>query len=213
LVGTAFDSKFAYSFGAFEGNTAFKIAPVAGLVASPRGSDGLMYAGRLQYSFWDAEPGYYGTGNYLGAKDILTVGVAGRTQNNGAVSATDQGKYSSYSVDFLLEKKDVGPGAISLEAAYYDYDTDGVFLSEEGQAYSAGAGYIFKDKFGWGQFQPFVRYQKFDADSNVDTKKYDVGVAYIMDGYNAQLSGTYSKTDVSNVSDVDSLVVALQLQF
>ncbi|MDP2248704.1 MAG: porin [Nitrosomonadales bacterium] len=213
LVGTAFDSKLAYSFGAFEGNTAFKIAPVAGLVASPRGSDGLMYAGRLQYSFWDAEPGYYGTGNYLGAKDILTVGVAGRTQNNGAVSATDQGKYSSYSVDFLLEKTGVGPGAVSLEAAYYDYDTDGVFLSEEGKAYSAGAGYIFKEKFGWGQFQPFVRYQKFDADSNVDTKKYDLGVAYIMDGYNAQLSGTYSKTDVSNVSDVDSLVVALQLQF
>lgn len=172
-----------------------------------------MYAGRLQYDFWDLEPGYYGTGNYLGTKDILAVGIAGRTQNNGAVSAAEQGKYSSYSVDFLLEKKGVGPGALSLEAAYYDYDTDDVFLSEQGKAYSAGAGYIFNEKVGWGQFQPFVRYQKFNADSKIDIKKYDLGVSYIIDGYNAQVSGFYSKQSTTNVSDIDSIVFALQLQF
>ncbi|MCB5189496.1 porin [Methylobacillus arboreus] len=213
VVGDLVEGRLSYSFGVFEGNTAFKISPVADQVASVRGSDGLMYAGRLQYNFWDLEPGYYGTGNYLGAKDILAIGIAGRTQNNGAVSATEQGKYSSYSIDFLLEKRGVGPGAISLEAAYYDYDTDDVFLSEQGKAYSAGAGYIFNEKVGWGQFQPFVRYQRFDADSNVDTKKYDLGVAYIIDGYNAQVSGFYSKQKTTGISDADSIVFALQLQF
>ncbi|MFJ5445519.1 porin [Methylobacillus methanolivorans] len=213
VVGNLLEGRLNYSFGVFEGNTAFKIAPVAGQVASVRGSDGLMYAGRLQYDFWDLEPGYYGTGNYLGTKDILAVGIAGRTQNNGAVSAAEQGKYSSYSVDFLLEKKGVGPGALSLEAAYYDYDTDDVFLSEQGKAYSAGAGYIFNEKVGWGQFQPFVRYQKFNADSKIDIKKYDLGVSYIIDGYNAQVSGFYSKQSTTNVSDIDSIVFALQLQF
>ena len=212
-VGTLMDGKVGYSFGAFEGNTAFQIAPVAGQVRPVRGSDGLMYAGRVQVDFWDPEPGYYGTGNYLGTKNILAVGLAGRTQNNGAVSATDQGTYSSYSIDFLLEKKDVGPGAVSLEAAYYDYDTDDVFLSEQGKAYSAGAGYIFKQKVGWGQFQPFVRYQRFDDDADIDTKKYDLGLAYIIDGYNAQVSGFYSSTDSNANSDIDSVVVALQLQF
>jgi len=112
-----------------------------------------------------------------------------------------------------LEKKDVGPGAVSLEAAYYDYDTDDVFLSEQGKAYSAGAGYIFKQKVGWGQFQPFVRYQRFDDDADIDTKKYDLGLAYIIDGYNAQVSGFYSSTDSNANSDIDSVVVALQLQF
>ncbi|MBC7696828.1 MAG: porin [Bacteroidia bacterium] len=214
-VGSLFDSKLAYSFGAFEGNTEFKITGPS-ITQGPRtGIDGLMYAGRLQYDFWDAEPGYYGTGNYLGAKDILAVGIAGRTQANGAASLTDQGRYSSYSVDFLLEKKDVGPGAVSFEAAYYDYDTDDVFLSEQGKAYSAGAGYIFSNKVGWGQFQPFARYQKFNSDAalNSDTKKYDLGVNYIIEGYNAQVSTVYSETKVSGNDSINALNVALQVQF
>src|SRR5690606_9502900 len=65
VVGSLMDGQVGYSFGAFEGNTAFQIAPVANQVRSSRGSDGLMYAGRLQLDFWDPEPGYYGTGNYL----------------------------------------------------------------------------------------------------------------------------------------------------
>ncbi|MBS0328695.1 MAG: porin, partial [Proteobacteria bacterium] len=163
--------------------------------------------------FWDAEPGYYGTGNYLGAKDILAIGIAGRTQKNGAYSAVATGDYTSYSVDFLLEKKGVGPGALSIEAAGYNYDTSDVFLSEQGTAYSAGLGYIFNQKVGWGQFQPFARYQKFSPDTNIDTKKYDLGVNYIIDGYNAQIAGVYSNTKVTGASDVNAFNIALQVQF
>ncbi len=211
VVGSLMGGKLAYSFGAFEGTTAFQIAPVT--VGTRTGSDGLMYAGRLQYDFWDAEPGYYGTGNYLGGKDILAVGVAGRTQKNGAFSTAATGDYSSYSVDFLLEKKGVGPGALSIEAAGYDYDTSNVFLSEQGKAYSAGLGYIFNQKVGWGQFQPFVRYQNFTPDNNIDTKKSELGVNYIIDGYNAQVSGVYSNTEVTGASDVGAINIALQVQF
>ena len=210
-VGSLFDGKISYSGGAFEGNTEFQIAPVT--VGVRKGSDDLMYAGRLQLDLWDAEPGYYGTGNYLGGKDILAVGVAGRTQGGGSVSATKTGDYNSYSVDFLLEKKDIGPGAVSVEAAYYNYDTDNVFLSEQGNAWSAGAGYIFNQPVGWGKVQPFVRYQEFDADNAVDTKKYDLGVAYIIDGYNAQVSAVYSNTETTKKSTVDAFNVALQVQF
>lgn len=214
VVGSVMDGKLAYAFGAFEGNTTFKIAPVATSTSAHRtGSDSLMYAGRLQMDFWDAEPGYYGTGNYLGGKDILAIGIAGRAQKNGAYSALATGDYASYSVDFLLEKKGVGPGALSIEAAGYDYDTDDVYLMEQGRAYSAGVGYIFDRKVGWGQLQPFVRYQKFTPDNNVDIKKYDVGVNYIIDGYNAQISGVFSNTEVTGASDVDAFTVAMQFQF
>jgi hypothetical protein len=217
--------KLSYSLGAFEGHTAFKITGPNIVQANPlTGSDGLMYAGRVQYDFWDAEPGYYGTGNYLGAKDILAIGIAGRTQNGGSESLIARGNYNSYSVDFLLEKTGVGPGAISLEAAYYDYDTDDVFLAEQGKAYSAAAGYIFNDTIGWGKFQPFVRWQRFAADGStiaagtntaagVDTKKYDIGTAYIIDGYNAQISAYYSKKEVTAAADVDSITATMQFQF
>jgi hypothetical protein len=116
-------------------------------------------------------------------------------------------------VDFLMEKKGVGPGALSIEAAGYDYATSNVFLSEQGTAYSAGVGYIFDQKVGWGQLQPFVRYQKFSPDTDIDTKKYDVGVNYIIDGYNAQVGAVYSNTDVTGAADVSAITVAMQFQF
>ena len=225
LVGSAFDSKLAYSFGAFEGDNIFRFSGVGALSETAGDKDKLMYAGRLQYDFWDAEPGYYGTGNYFGAKDILAIGIAGRSKKDGVVGSTlAVGDYTSYSVDFLLEKKDVGPGTASFEAAYYDYDTDDVLLVEQGTAYSAGAAYLFNAKVGWGQFMPFVRYQKFAADGSttgasvnstpdIDTKRYELGFNYVMEPYNAVITTAYSDTKVTGGSSTNALKVALQFQF
>lgn len=219
VVGNLMDGKLGYSAGAFEGHTTWTYSglgnPAVGSTAynAMKPADDLMYAARLQYDFWDAEPGYYGTGNYLGAKDILALGIAGRTQGDGAVSTTAKGSYSSYSVDFLLEKKLDSSGSPSLEAAYYDYKTGDVFLSEQGKAFSAAGGYLFSSKVGSGQLQPFVRYQKFDADTNVTSKQYDLGVNYIIESYNAQISGTYSKNQTTALADVNTFKVTMQFQY
>lgn len=224
------DSHLNIAFGAYDGDKIFRFSGINAQsskcgACAERPSDKLMYAGRVQMSFWDAEPGYYGTGNYYGAKDILTVGLAARYKSDGAVSLTEKGNYRMWSADFLLEKKDFGPGTVSLEAAYYDYDTDKVFLGEEGKAYSAGAAYLFNQTVGWGRFQPFLRYQRFDADgvtdgtgANVstagfDTKRSEIGVNYVIEPYNAMISAVYSKTKVTGASSNDGLQVALQLQF
>ncbi len=212
VVGTAFDQRLAYSFGAFEADKIFFYSGVADVTTNPNQGDELMYAGRLQYSFWDTEPGYYGTGNYLGAKDIFTVGVFARSKGDGAASATDVGDYSQWGADLLVEKK-LEAGAVSFEAAYYDYDTDDVFTGEQGEAYAMGAGFIFNEKVGWGQFMPFVHYQNFDADNNIETERTDFGVNYIMDGYNAQVSAVYRNLEVTGASDTDAFVMSMQLQF
>jgi hypothetical protein len=207
--------KLGYSFGAFEGHT-FGIGSLTQSQAKAAGikaDDSLMYAGRVQYDFWDAEPGYYGTGNYIGGADILAIGVAGRYQRDGILTIAKNGKYSAYNVDFLLEKRIKGSGAFAVEAAWYDYDTDDIIKSEQGKAYSAGASFIFEDKVGWGKFQPFARWQKFSADTDIDTKQIDAGVNYIIDGYNAQISAVYSKTKVTKAADLDKFSVTLQLQF
>ncbi|WP_438969823.1 porin [Methylophaga sp.] len=216
VVGLALDQRLNYSFGVFEGKDIFRFSvgtDGSGLEdRSNADDDDLMYAGRLQYSFWDKETGYYGTGNYLGAKDIFTIGVAAREKGDGAASATDVGDYSQWTVDLLLEKQ-LGAGAASFEAAYFDYDTDDVFLSEQGDAYYASAGFIFKEKVGWGQFMPFVRYQNFDADNDVETKRTDFGVNYIMDGYNASVTAVYKDLEVDGSDDADIFDVSVQLQF
>jgi len=219
IVGSAMDNKIGYSFGAFEGQNIFRFSGVGAQSQSSAAAktlnadDKLMYAGRLQVDFWDAEPGYYGTGNYFGAADILAIGIAGRQKSDGAISLTKAGDYSSYSVDFLLEKKDVGPGTASLEAAYYDYDTDDVFLSEQGKAYSAGAAYLFNEAVGWGKFMPFVRYQTFQPDTNIDVKKYEVGTNYVIAPYNALITAVYSDTKTDGASNVNAINVSMQFQF
>jgi len=219
IVGSAMDNKIGYSFGAFEGENIFRFSGVnaqsqsSAAAKALNADDKLMYAGRLQVDFWDAEPGYYGTGNYFGAADILAIGIAGRQKSDGAISLTKAGDYSSYSVDFLLEKKDVGPGTASLEAAYYDYDTDDVFLSEQGNAYSAGAAYLFNEAVGWGKFMPFVRYQTFQPDTNIDVKKYEVGTNYVIAPYNALITAVYSDTKTDGANNVNAFNVSMQFQF
>ena len=214
VVGSAMAGKLQYGFGAFNGHTAFNLSGVPAGYTNTASSTQPMYSGRVQYDFWDAEPGLlYGTGNYLGSKDILAIGVATRMSAGGANGTTARGDYNSTSVDFLFEKKGVGPGAISLEAAYYTYNTDGAVLSEQGKAISSAIGYIFNQKVGWGQFQPFVRYQKFNADNQITTSKYDFGTDYIIKAYNARVAGFYSKQSVTNSNDSNSVNVALQVQF
>ncbi|TWI60908.1 hypothetical protein IP91_04872 [Pseudoduganella lurida] len=211
--GNALDGKLGYSFGAFEGHT-FGIGSMTqseAKAAGIRASDKLMYAGRLQYDFWEAEPGYYGTGNYLGEKDILAIGVAGRQQSDGVLTTGGIGSYKSWNVDFLLEKKLAAGSGVSLEAAYYDYDTGDVILSEQGNAWSAGAGYIFP--VPKGRLQPFVRFQKFSADTGIDTRQEDAGVNWIIDGYNAQLGALFSRTKVTRNDSQSKFAVALQLQY
>ncbi|WBS03699.1 porin [Pseudoduganella sp. SL102] len=205
--------KLGYSFGAFEGHT-FGIGSLTDDQAKAAGisaSDKPMFAGRLQYDFWDAEPGYYGTGSYLGSKDILAIGMAGRQQKDGVLTTGGIGDYESWNVDFLMEKRLGTAGAVSIEAAYYDYDTGNAVLAEQGKAWSAGGGYIFP--IALGSLQPYLRYQKFEADTGIDTRQEDVGVNWIIDGYNAQLGAVYSRTRMTRASDQSRFVVALQLQY
>ena len=235
LVGSAMDNKIGYSFGVFEGANIFRFSGVNAQsqtsdAAKVSGAgDSLMYAGRLQVDFWDAEPGYYGTGNYFGAADILAIGIAGRQKSDGAISTTGNptatpavpvtaansktGDYSSYSVDFLLEKKDVGPGTASLEAAYYNYDTSDVFLEEQGNAYSVGAAYLFNQPVGWGKFMPFVRYQTFKPDTSIDVQKYEIGTNYVIAPYNALITAAYSDTKKDGANSVNAFNVSMQFQF
>ncbi len=102
---------------------------------------------------------------------------------------------------------------MSVEAAYYNYQNGDVILAEQGKAWSTGVAYVFNLAPGQGKLQPFVQYQKFNPDNNIDVKQTDVGVNYIIDGYNAQLSAKYSKTKTVAAADQSKFVVALQVQY
>lgn len=211
--GKLLDSRLIYNVGAFEGhNVGTRVG------TTPGTSDQPLVAARLQYDFWtpNGAPAFYTGSTTFGAADVLSVGVAAQYQKDGAVSATSTGDYTGWNLDGLMEKK-VGPGAVTAEGAYYKYDTDGVIKSEDGTAYLLGLGYIFNEVFGWGRFQPHVRYQKFDRDDNpvlaADKKQYDFGLNYVIDGFNAKLAATYSKVEQTTGKEVDKFIVGVQLQF
>jgi hypothetical protein len=208
--GKVLDEKLIYNFGAYEGHNFNSATPV-----TKSTSDGLLYAGRIQYDFWspNGAPAFYTGSTTFGTADVLSIGIAAQYQKDGVVGTTKVGDYTGWNIDGLLEKK-LGSGAVTLEGAYYDYDTGGAIATEDGKAYLGSVAYIFNEKIGWGQFQPYVRYQNFNSDvRTADTKQYDFGLNYIIDSFNAKVSATYSKTDVTAAPDTNKFVVGLQLQF
>src|SRR5258706_6706281 len=83
--GKPFAGKVVYSAGVFEGHN-----KAAGLSAE---KDKPLYAGRIAYNFWDAEPApaYYTGGWYGGSADMLSVGVSRNTPTHGVGTAAAAG--------------------------------------------------------------------------------------------------------------------------
>ena len=224
LWGRLADKKLTFAVGAFRGHNKF---------AGASNEDGnLLYAGRLQYNFFDPEPNpaYYTSSTYYGAARVLALAVAGMYQSDGVGSNVNKGDYKAWNLDALFEQKLTGGGVLTLEGAYYSYDiddktdvatnfggagpTDNVGGLSQGDGWLAGLAYLIPAKVGWGRFQPYVRYQTFEADlTKVTTKQSDVGVNYVIDGHNARLSATYSKSESTGAPDTDRFVLGLQLQF
>ena len=231
--GKLMSNKFTYVAGAFKGHNS--------ITGGSNQADHLLYAGRLAYAFWDAEPApaYYTGSTYYGANDILTVGVAGMFEKDGVGVAAAPGDYKAYNVDVLMEKK-LGGGALTLEGAYYKYDLGSVLDCNSGEpgspacpaagadanvggqvkskAYYVTAAYLIPGKVGWGQFQPFTRYQKLDRDvSNTTKKQLDVGVNYVIKGHNARITAVFSKVKddalPSPQNDTNKFILGTQLQF
>jgi hypothetical protein len=231
--GRLFDKRLTYSAGAFEGHNNFSGA------SNENGN--LLYAGRLQLDFWDTalDPAYYTSSTYYGDKEVFSVGIALMYQKDAVGTGIVRGDYQAWNIDALLEKKLANTGTVTLEGAYYNYDTnntsdntglnsgltDNVGGIRQGQAYHGGVAFLFPQPFVWGRFQPYCRFQKFDQDSTPTggitapavtasvTKQYDLGVNYIIDGHKARVSAAYTRNQSTGTKDLDKFVVGLQLQF
>ena len=191
---------FKYWVGAYEGQDPGTPTNV---------SDHLLYAFRVQYNFWDAEKGYYLSSTYHGEKSILALGMALNYQSAVEGVAGDTKAALNFVIDALFEKK-LEFGTPTLEAAYYLYKRGGYggagALPDlgEGPGFMVTAAFLLPQKIGWGQFQPFLRYQVFtevDDDPTAaapknpvqdDFERVDFGVNYVMKGHDARISVVYS---------------------
>lgn len=201
--------KIKYYLGATQGRSD---------VGGPNDSGNLLYSGRLALNLWDAEPGYFNRSTYHGKKDILSFGIGGAYQEDGAgTDVNNQGNFTAWNADFLLEKKLSNGGVGTLEGAYYSYDLDGVTdpTLKAGNSYLALASYMFPTKVGIGQFQPYTRVQQFDYDAagSGTMDKTELGVNYVISSHNALISAVATNTDVAGSPSVRTFKLGTQLQF
>lgn len=222
--GKVLDKKLTYAVGVFNGHNRIRGASNQG--------DNPLIAGRVAYNFLDVEdnPAYYTSSTYYGSADVFTVAFAVQSQSDAVGSAAVRGDYLAWNVDVLFEKKVMDGGAVTLEGAYYDYDTDGVvdvassFAGAgptdnvggitQGHAWLASAGILFPTEVGIGKFQPVLRYQEFTATiPDLKTKQYDATLNYIIKGHSARVSGAYSKVDFPGPGSDDRFTAGIQLQF
>jgi hypothetical protein len=234
--GKLINQHLIYSVGSFEGHNNFKGASseddnllYAGRVQYDFWGEGMT-------------PAYYTASTFYG-KDYLSIGFASQYQKNGVGSANLKGDYLAYNADLLWEKDvgfgflDVEAGIYKFDTDGKSDVSKSLLAStpsltanvggiKQGKAYLFSSALLFPQQVGWGKLQPYFRYQKFDADStkgdggalsvdalSSETKQYDYGVHYVIDGHNARLSATYTKNDYSNAKDENKVTLGVQLQF
>jgi len=211
--------KFQYAVGAFDG-----------LEGGANQKDDLLYAARLAYNFlaMESNPAYYTSSTYYGSLgNILTVGLSGQTQDNGVGSEEDPGDFTGWTVDVFSEWVLGDVGVLNVEGEYKDFDSDYTLVEEpavgscfclfQGSSWYVTTGYLFPQVVGFGKFQPYARYVMNDPDDADDSDLTEVGLNYIIDGFNAKLNLNYNTGDAnitgySSDKDVDTVSFGIQIQ-
>lgn len=197
--GAAFDGRLQYAVGFFRG-----------LRGGANVDDNILYSQRVAYNFWDVEknPGYYTSGTYYGkGGDILTVGVSNQYQEDGAGTALDHGNFRGTTADVLLEKVLANGGVVTMNGEYKNYgitngysqasrNGGGGFSMFEGNAYDVSGMYLFPQKVGIGQVQPYLRFVNVMPNASSDRNSYEGGLNYIIDGHNAKVSLSWEYGDL-----------------
>jgi hypothetical protein len=165
--------------------------------------DSLRFAGRVSVSLFEPETGWFNQGSYLGKKRVLSLGGGFDSQND-LMFGTRKDDYSAWTVDIFYDQPLGSSGAFTFEGAYIDITNGPNSITQtrfspgdDGSIISLKAGYLFMDKLGPGQFQPFAHWQSITSDvsGEGDTNVYGFGINYIFKGHANKLSLDFSYVD------------------
>lgn len=197
------------------------------------------YTGRVHLALLDPEDAYGYQGTYLGNKMVFTIGAAGQYESGAVfddiVSMTGDRNYTAWTADIFLEFPVGMSGFATLSGAYVETDFDNAYqgginadpgsIGIDGQkkGWYAKAGYLFIDKIGAGQVQPFGRYEQWDfatLDGVIGQQVTWIGggLNYLVKGQNLRLTLEYAKTDFKDEDgpgsrDFTSVTSMLQFGF
>jgi len=194
-----FAKKIKVSVGAFDGGTADGVNKVIG-------------AARVQIDFWDPEGGYYLNGTYYGDKNLLAIGGASQLQDG----------HTASTIDFLMERKAMNGGAVTLEGEYSNYNRLGGY--DPNYAKSQGGyvlgGVLFPKKVGMGKFELLGKWAKAEFThgsaakfTNYSQKTSEVDFNYVIKQFNARVMSFFKDTRFDrNKNNFWQVGVGLQIQ-
>ena len=232
--GQAGGGKLKWQVGAFNGIG--RNYDAGGNAFGPNATGQLLYIGRVTVNLLDPEPGYYTQSCYFGDKEILAIGMTVAGQTDGAGTNANPTSFDAESIDVLWEHKLGNCGVIDMEGAYYNYNYGNVAGSRnplQNNPNQGNAGYIQLSYllpqsicFGGisGKLQPFAHYQNYNHEFNaavvpsttagpIFTEGTDVGVNYIISGYNARVTVVWEQRDCVGGETFGLLRTGVQLQY
>ncbi|MBW1962802.1 MAG: hypothetical protein JRH18_24210 [Deltaproteobacteria bacterium] len=193
LWGNIKDGLFQYRFMVAEGVESDSINP----------DDNLRIAGRISISPFDPETGWFNQGTYLGKKRVLSVG-AGADYQQDLMFGSREDDYSAWTLDAFYDQPIGTSGAFTFEGAYINIENGPNNITftqlssgDDGSIISLKAGYLFTDKLGPGQIQPFAHWQYIDVDESGkdNTNVYGFGLNYFLKGHANKISLDFAFVD------------------
>lgn len=158
------------------------------------------FGARVDVHLLEPENFYYNSGTYFGEQDILTVGAS--VQGQSGDEAVDDDDLIGFNIDAMFEKNFGKGGTLTAELGYFNYDNTGAayavnqYTTDAGSGVGAGGSgpppgegllgmvsWLTPEKVGKGKLQPNARFQYGDY-SGATTMVFDLGLAYIIDGFN-----------------------------
>jgi len=210
-LGNAVDDKLKYYVGAYGldqgGPNTTAQSPTANAY----------YSARVSYSLQGAEPGYFGSSTYYGAKNVVTIGLGGQYQKDGASATSDFGLFMA---DILAEENVTGAGTFTFEGQFYKYSNDVSFYGLAGptgapvftpkEAFYLLFSYLTPEPVGIGKIQPLIRIQQ-TADPGWTI--FDGALSYVIKDYGARIVATYEHIDTGGLGPIsNSIQLGFQLQ-
>ena len=185
-------------------------------------------SGRVSYSIQGAEPGYFGSSTYYGAKNVMTIGVGAQYQKNGAVDmgVTPNGTKDNvtFMADALAEENVPDTGTFTFEGQFYKFTDGYAFAGAPGsgaslyapkEAFYLLAAYLTPQPIGIGKIQPLLRIQQtVDPGWTI----FDAALAYVFKDYSGRVVLTYEHIDLGGTFGAapapvqNSFQLGLQLQ-
>lgn len=191
----------------FDGKIDYRVGYFAGDRDSDRNADDDgRYTGMVMYNFASAQPGWFFNQNSLGALDVLTIGAGYDSISRSGATADD---HEAWSVFFTMEKG-VGPGHLSLNGTYIDWDgVVGGF--GDGSSTSIQAAFLPSGS----KWQPVLRWQQQDPDVGDSLDTIGIGLSYFLSGHRVNIKAEYSIDDAFNDDgdEVDAFRIQTQLFF